>query len=282
MPIGQDATRAETLERSPLRGRGGQIARGFSLIDVLVSLAVIGVLISLLLPSLSRVRETTRQVLCASNVRQLGLGVAMYADDWQDRIPLSVYVTPIGHQIPRATNGSPATAVNTINLRLNIEGLWRSPWDGLGRLYSGSYLPASGVFYCPSHVGQHPQSRYENEWGRPIGWIVGNYQYRGQGSNGSTFLGQIEPRRSSLIADAMFDAESPNHMHGLNMLRSDISVSFIVDDSGELYRRFAAMAGGSPSGTGRAWDTLDMVSDPNSNGTSGGGGTPGAQPHRRQ
>lgn len=242
-----------------------------------MSLAVVGVLISLLLPSLSRVRETTRQVLCSSNVRQIGLGVAMYADDWQDRIPMSVYVTPIGHQIPRGANGAAGSAVNTINLRLDIDGLWRSPWDGLGRLYSAEYLPTPGVFFCPSHSGEHPQSRYEGQWTRPIGLIVGNYQYRGQGPNGSTYLSRIEPRRSSLVADMMFDADSPNHDNGLNLLRSDISISFIADDSGQLYRRFAMMAGGSGTGGVRAWDTLDRASDgqSTSGGGSGGGGGPG-------
>ncbi|MCQ6498005.1 type II secretion system protein, partial [Vibrio parahaemolyticus] len=51
---------------------------GFTIIDVLVSIAVIAVLISILMPSLSLVRETTRRLVCSSNIRQHGMGLAMY------------------------------------------------------------------------------------------------------------------------------------------------------------------------------------------------------------
>src|SRR6187401_2774510 len=66
-------------------------ARAFSLVDVLVTLAVISVLIGLLLPTLSGVRETTRQVVCRSNVRQIGFGIILFADDRAGKLPPSVY-----------------------------------------------------------------------------------------------------------------------------------------------------------------------------------------------
>lgn len=55
--------------------------RGFTLIELLVVIAVIAVLIGILLPSLSEARETGRKVLCASNVRQLAIASAAYAND---------------------------------------------------------------------------------------------------------------------------------------------------------------------------------------------------------
>lgn len=59
----------------------------FTLVDVLVSISVIAVLIALLLPSISMVRESARKVICSSDMRQIGLGMNMYAEDNNDLPP---------------------------------------------------------------------------------------------------------------------------------------------------------------------------------------------------
>ena len=53
------------------------IGRGFSLIDVLVSMAVIAVLLGIMLPSLGQVKLIAKRVACASNVRQIGIGLGI-------------------------------------------------------------------------------------------------------------------------------------------------------------------------------------------------------------
>ena len=60
---------------------------GFTLLELLVVIAVIGVLTSLLLPSLNRTKETGRSAVCKNNMHQVLLGMLLYSDDNNDYLP---------------------------------------------------------------------------------------------------------------------------------------------------------------------------------------------------
>lgn len=57
--------------------------RAFSLIELLVVIAIMAILAALLLPTLSRSKESARSAVCKSNLRQLGLGMTMYSHEFQ-------------------------------------------------------------------------------------------------------------------------------------------------------------------------------------------------------
>lgn len=59
----------------------------FTLIELLTVIAIISILASMLLPSLSRAREMARRTSCTSNMRQLNLGIQQYTQDYDERLP---------------------------------------------------------------------------------------------------------------------------------------------------------------------------------------------------
>jgi prepilin-type N-terminal cleavage/methylation domain-containing protein/prepilin-type processing-associated H-X9-DG protein len=114
---------------------------GFTLIELLVVIAIIAILASILFPVFARARENARRSSCQSNLKQIGLGLIQYAQDYDERIPRATYGPDTG--------GSDATA--------------RYKW--MDAIYP--YVKSEQLFNCPSDP-QEPGND-SSTWGGATG-----------------------------------------------------------------------------------------------------------------
>jgi prepilin-type N-terminal cleavage/methylation domain-containing protein/prepilin-type processing-associated H-X9-DG protein len=115
--------------------------RAFTLIELLVVIAIIAILAAILFPVFAQARESARLSSCLSNMKQIGLGVKMYAQDYDEEFPLGTYPGPRNWEVNQDVNPYPPD-----NQCLDGFNLWKgfNPGDG-GPNYSGCAY--GGEFY---------------------------------------------------------------------------------------------------------------------------------------
>ena len=78
----------------PAGGSTRQGCRAFTLIELLVVIAIISLLVSILLPSLQQAKELARRAVCAAHLRGICLGIHVYCEDYEGRLPYCVPSDP--------------------------------------------------------------------------------------------------------------------------------------------------------------------------------------------
>lgn len=101
--------------------------RGFTLIELLVVIAIIAILAAILFPVFARAREKARTASCQSNMKQITLGVLMYSQDYDERIPELRFYPPNGYTYQNGTTGSCYFWVEAIQPYLKNYQIWNCP-----------------------------------------------------------------------------------------------------------------------------------------------------------
>ena len=167
--------------------------KGFTLIELLVVIAIIAILAAILFPVFARAREKARQASCQSNLKQIELGILMYAQDFDEKLPFVYQYEPQ----PGATQ------------------LWWAQPDLIQ-----PYTKNEQIFVCPSGNWQY---NYMRPPGRPnpmscsygrISWLYGNSWGPGGTANPSPVSLAAMPDPSGTLD--VIDANSPEFWDNVN------------------------------------------------------------------
>jgi len=219
--------------------RVGSRHAGFTLIELLVVIAIIAILAAILFPVFAHARAKARQARCMSNLKQIGLAVAMYAQDWDELLPGGA---PAGF--------GPMTGYNW------TYSWYQNPGDFRQQLCAAlvdelnPYIRSYQIWVCDHDVAKGVASAAPPNWGETPSIISGEISYAvatqwdsAPGGNLDPFCGQYggavnitgeRPADQLVLIDNGLEIDDPEpfglglaHFDGSNCLFLDAHVKYV-------------------------------------------------------
>jgi prepilin-type N-terminal cleavage/methylation domain-containing protein/prepilin-type processing-associated H-X9-DG protein len=166
-----------------------QKRRAFTLIELLVVIAIIAILAAILFPVFARARENARRASCQSNLKQIGLGVLQYVQDYDEKYPIAWYGAsyPGGYQdVTQTEVGTPGAF-----FKFCTSGTCGSSYQNwlswMDIIYP--YVKSVQIFKCPSSVDLEVYPDYI--FSGAFSGVARSY-YGAASGNGTTSLAEIE------------------------------------------------------------------------------------------
>lgn len=191
---------------------------GFSLLELLVVVAVIALLLAILLPSYARVREDARRTMCLANLKNIGVALFEYSSEHRD------YAPPVMQRIGRT---APRTLLSRSGEPVNLGLLWP---ESIGD--TKSYL-------CPSQKKFNYRSEMDE---LHTSTIAGSYAYAvNQPANACPRFGAL--RHLAMVADDFVARHGDDgigkysHRVGYNVLYTDGSAIWWPDADESVWKR---------------------------------------------
>ena len=227
--------------------------RGFTLIELLVVIAIIAILAAMILPALDRARQNAWKAVCQSNLKQIGIALHMYANDYEGRAPhFHIDSNPGGyHSLEWQAELAPY-----LGYKGDIS-IFYADDDGDGKPNfndkdSENYTPkVVKVYQCPKTYPRRKQSYGFNEW---LGGVAPGITWSWTALSGKGYPGIYKRVKNSSQVIAVCDSnyksidvwarlgnsyvDNPSgygasHCHpthgGLNFLFVDGHVEFVPD-----------------------------------------------------